>query len=106
MLNQPIIAKGDIVSIKTVANEELVAEVAETPENGDVTVKKVRSIMLVPSQNGQLSPSAPLPWLLGNIDAKVTIKGEHIIAMAESDPELAKFYRSSTSEIEIATQMP
>jgi hypothetical protein len=95
MLFEKPIASGDVVSIKLISGEELIARFEE--ETSDVVkVSKPLTVSLGPQGLGMI------PFVfLGNKE-KITLKQQHVIAMMPSKKEAADQYMQGTTGIALS----
>jgi hypothetical protein len=92
MLLEKPISSGDVVSIKLISGEEIIARFEE--ENSEtIKIYKPLTISLGPQGLGMI------PFIfLGNKE-RITLKHQHIIAMLPSKKEAADQYMQSTTGI-------
>lgn len=95
MLIEKPIANGDVVSIKLITGEEIIARLEEETTD-TVKVNKPLSVSLGPQGLGMI------PFLfLGSKDT-VVLKQNHIIVMAPSKKEAADQYLQGTTGIALS----
>ncbi len=95
MLFEKPIASGDVVSIKLISGEELIARFEEET-NDTVKVSKPLTVSLGPQGLGMI------PFVfLGNKE-KITLKQQHIIVMMPSKKEAADQYMQGTTGIALS----
>jgi hypothetical protein len=92
MLLEKQTASGDVVTIKFMNGEEIIARLEEETED-TVKVTKPLTVSLGPQGLGMI------PFLfLGGKDT-IVLKKQHIIAMCSSKKDAADQYRQSTTDI-------
>jgi hypothetical protein len=95
MLLQKPITNGDVVSLKLLNGDEIIARLESDDHNG-VTVNRPLAITAGPSGLGMI------PWMfLGNGD-NFTLKREHIFAMVPSKKDAADQYLTGTTGIALS----
>lgn len=95
MLIQKPISVNDIVTIKLLTGEEVMATLINN--DGDtITVKKPSTI----ASNGQ--GMGIVPWMMTSRTESVEINKTAVIAMALTEEEIAKAYTETTSSIKLA----
>ena len=95
MLIQKPISANDIVTIKLMTGEEVMATLINL--DGDtITVKKPSTI----ASNGQ--GMGIVPWMMTSRTESVEINKTAVIAMALTEEEIAKAYTETTSSIKLA----
>lgn len=95
MLFEKPIAAGDVVSIKLINGEEIIARFDEETSDA-VKVTKPLSVNLGPQGLGMI------PFIfLGNKE-RVTLKQQHILAMVPSKKEAADQYMQGTTGIALS----
>lgn len=88
-------ASGDVVSLKLINGDEIIARLDADDHNG-ITVTKPLAITVGPQGLGMM------PWIfLGNKET-VTIKREHIFVMVPSKKDAADQYMQGTTGIALA----
>jgi hypothetical protein len=92
MLINKGISSGDVVSIKLVNGDELIARL---DEDNLMDVKVNRPLALTMAQGGL----GMMPWMLLGNDDNVTLKKEHILAMVISKKDAADQYTQGTTGI-------
>lgn len=86
---------GDVITIKTIAGDEIIA-VLEKEDNHHLTIKKPMAIM--PSGQGL----GLGPWTFTvNPDAKLDLNKNTIVFFVKSDEEMAKQYLTNTTGISV-----
>jgi hypothetical protein len=95
MLIQKPISENDIVSLKLLTGEEIMATYV-TDKGDSITVKKPSTI----ASNGQ--GMGIVPWMMTSKSETADINKSAIIAMAPTDDEIAKAYTETTSGIKLA----
>lgn len=94
LIDKPI-ASQDIVTLKLLTGEEIIATF-EKDDSNTVTVSKPSTI----ASNGQ--GMGIIPWMVTAGPRKVDLSKHAVIAMAATDPEIAKAYQDTVSEIKLA----
>ena len=95
MLLQKPMATGDVVSIKFINGEEIIARLDE--EGADtVTVTKPLTVSLGPQGLGMI------PFMFLGAKDTVTLKQSHILAMCPSKKDAADQYMQGTTGIALA----
>jgi hypothetical protein len=95
MLLEKPMASGDVVSLKLINGDEIIARLDSDDHNG-ITVTKPLAITVGPQGLGMM------PWIfLGNKET-VTIKREHIFVMVPSKKDAADQYMQGTTGIALA----
>ncbi len=88
-------ACGDVVSLKLINGDEIIARL-EADDNNGITVTKPLAITAGPQGLGMI------PWVfLGNKDT-FTLKREHVFVMVPSKKEAADQYMQGTTGIALA----
>lgn len=95
MLLEKPISSGDVVSVKLISGEEIIARFEE--ESSDTTkISKPMSVSLGPQGLGMI------PFMfLGNKE-KISLKNLHIISMVPAKKEAADQYMQSTTGIALS----
>lgn len=95
MLLQKPMGKGDVVSIKLINGDELIARLDADDHNG-ITIDRPLALTM---QGGGLGM---VPWvLLGDKDT-ITIQRSHVFAMVPSKKDAADQYLTGTTGIALA----
>lgn len=95
MLLEKPMASGDVVSLKLINGDEIIARL-DTDDHHGITVTKPLAITVGPQGLGMM------PWIfLGNKET-VTIKREHIFVMVPSKKDAADQYMQGTTGIALA----
>jgi hypothetical protein len=95
MLLEKPIAEGDVVSLKLVNGDEIIARLDKDDHNG-ITITKPLAITAGPQGLGMI------PWIfLGNKET-FTLKREHVFVMVPSKKEAADQYMQGTTGIALA----
>lgn len=92
MLIEKGFSNGDIVSVKIVNGDELIARFEEETEE---TVKLSKPLAITMSQQGL----GMIPWIFLGDDETVTVKKAHIFVIVNSKKDAATQYRQSTTSI-------
>lgn len=94
LLSKPI-ATGDVVSIKLINGDEIIARLEADDHNG-ITVD--RPLALTMSGQGL----GMIPWIFLGDKSTVTLKREHIFVMVPSKKDAADQYMQGTTGIALA----
>ena len=95
MLLQKSMGRGDVVSIKLINGDELIARLDADDQNG-ITIDRPLALTM---QGGGLGM---VPWvLLGDKDT-ITIQRSHVFAMVPSKKDAADQYLTGTTGIALA----
>jgi hypothetical protein len=95
MLLQKPIAEGDVVSLKLINGDEIIARLEKDDANG-ITIN--RPLALTMSGGGL----GMIPWVfLGNKDT-MTLKREHVFVMVPSKKDAADQYVQGTTGIALS----
>ena len=95
MLLEKPIAEGDVVSIKLINGDEIIARLEKDDTNG-ITIN--RPLALTMSGGGL----GMIPWMfLGNKDT-MTLKREHVFVMVPSKKDAADQYLQGTTGIALS----
>ena len=95
MLIEKPISANDIVSIKLLTGEEIMGTYIK--DNGDsLTIKRPSTI----ASNGQ--GMGIVPWMMTSRCDTADINKTAIIAMAQTEEDIAKAYTETTSSIKLA----
>lgn len=94
---------NEIVTIKLLTQEEIVARVADIDSN-TVTISKPVVLNVALNENTGKPSIQMLPFFLlgANIDSKITLRREHIVAMVVAAEEVKNGYIHNTSGIAVA----
>lgn len=95
MLLQKPITKGDVVSIKLINGDELIARLDEE-DSGTVTVDRPLALTM---QGGGLGM---VPWVLLGDKNSISIQRSHIFAMVPSKRDAAEQYLTGTTGIALS----
>ena len=95
MLIQKPISANDIVTIKLITGEEVMATLVNN-DSDTITVKKPSTI----ASNGQ--GMGIIPWMMTSRAESVEINKSAVIAMSLTEAEIAKAYTETTSSIKLA----
>lgn len=96
LLTSPL-KPGDVVTIKFVSSEEVIAKVVEINDN---VIKISKPIVLTLAGNPLTeSGLVPLPWSFSVDDVPLEIRREKIIFMAKSRKEIVNMYMRITSNL-------
>lgn len=95
LIDKPI-TKNEVVSLKLITGEEMIAAYIE--EDSDTyTVGKPATIGQGPQGIGII------PWMITSKAEKITLNKSTVIAMAVSEEEIAKSYSQATTDIQLVT---
>lgn len=102
MLLQTAMKPNDIISIKLVSGEELIAKLTSI-EPGHVVITKPLMISLGQDRSGNVGIQM-LPYFLlcGEPDAKLTISDAHILTKTHANDQAKNGYIQNTSGLTIA----
>jgi hypothetical protein len=94
LLEKPIV-DGDIVSIKLINGDEIIARLEKDDNNG-ITINKPLALTMSGGGLGMI------PWVfLGDKDT-MTLKREHVFVMVTSKKDAAKQYLEGTTGIALS----
>jgi hypothetical protein len=94
LLSKPI-ATGDVVSIKLINGDEIIARL-ETDDHNGITID--RPLALTMSGGGL----GMIPWIFLGDKSTVTLKREHVFVMVPSKKDAADQYMQGTTGIALA----
>ena len=95
MLIQKPISEGDVVSIKLINGDEIIARLEKDDQNG-ITINRPLALTMASGGLGMI------PWIfLGDKDT-VTLKREHVFVMVPSKKDAADQYMQGTTGIALA----
>lgn len=92
MLIEHGLKHGDIVSLKLINSDELIARF-DSENNDEVVVEKPLSVAITPQGLGMM------PWMFLGAKDKVTIKKSHIFAYMNAKKDAADQYLQGTTGI-------
>jgi hypothetical protein len=95
MLLSKSIATGDVVSIKLINGDEIIARLEADDHNG-ITID--RPLALTMSGGGL----GMIPWIFLGDKSTVTLKREHVFVMVPSKKDAADQYMQGTTGIALA----
>ena len=95
MLIQKPIAEGDIVSIKLINGDEIIARLEKDDHNG-ITIDRPLALTVGAQGLGMI------PWVFLADKSTMTIKREHIFVMVPSKKDAADQYMEGTTGIALA----
>lgn len=106
MLLQKPMEAGDIVTIKMVTGEELIAKLV-TLGNDHVVITKPLIATLGQDRNGNVGIQM-LPYfvLTGDADAKLTISNQHIVTKTPTTEQAKSGYLQQTTGLTLASNAP
>lgn len=96
MLLEKPISKNDVITIKTIAGEEVIATFIDETDN-HLTVGKPTSIAQGPQGMGMI------PWMMTAKAEKISLNKNSVVAYSLTDNEIAKGYTEATTGIQLAT---
>lgn len=94
MLLQKPIAKNDVVTLKILTGEELIATY-DSETDSVVSVHKPATLAQGPQGMGII------PWMMSAKADKIELNKNTVIAMAPTDTEIAKAYSQATTDIQL-----
>lgn len=106
MLLQKPMEAGDIITIKIITGEELIAKISSIgPDH--VVVTKPLVVNLGQDRNGNVGIQM-LPYfvLTGDPDAKLTISNQHIITKTPAADQAKNGYLQATTGLTVAGNVP
>jgi hypothetical protein len=92
MLIEKPISNGDVVTIKLVNGDEIIARLEADDHNG-ITINRPLAITIGPQGLGMM------PWIFLSSKETFTIKREHVFVMAPSKKDAADQYMQGTTGI-------
>ena len=92
MLIQKPIAEGDVVSIKLINGDELIARLSKDDQNG-ITINRPLALTM---QGGGLGM---VPWVLLGDKDDIVLNRNHVFAMVPSKKDAADQYMQGTTGI-------
>jgi hypothetical protein len=95
MLIEKPIAEGDVVSIKLINGDELIARLEKDDHNG-ITIN--RPLALTMSSGGL----GMIPWVFLGAKESMTLKREHVFVMIPSKKDAADQYMQGTTGIALS----
>jgi|TARA_R110002153_G_scaffold218273_1_gene370700 hypothetical protein len=95
MLIQKPIAKNDVVTIKILTGEEIIARYEG---EDDSTVSVSRASIVAPNPEGGLGL---VPWMMSSAPNKISINKSSVVAMSPTVEPIADKFNEATSEIQI-----
>lgn len=103
MLLQKPIQPNDVVTLKLITGEELIARLVDNT-NGKVTISKPMVVNLGQDRTGNIGIQM-LPYFLltGNPDAKLTLDDRNVLVMTLSNDQAKNSYTQSSSGITVAS---
>jgi len=100
LIDKPI-AKNDVVTIKLLSGEELIATYVNE-ENGKYNVDKPVQLVSVPGDNGQMGVQFH-PYLVTSASTSFGINTALVVTLCPSSDQVAKMYLEQTTSIQLAT---
>lgn len=95
MLIEAPIKEGDVVTIKTIGGDEIIARMHEVLPNSYKIIKPLA--IMATAQGLGLAPYA----FTVNPDSKLEVRNSAIVFIAKTDSDMAKQYLSSTTGIKM-----
>jgi hypothetical protein len=95
MLIQKPIAEGDVVSIKLINGDEIIARLEKDGHHG-ITINRPLALTMSGSGLGMI------PWIFLGDKETITLKHEHIFVMVPSKKDAADQYMQGTTGIALA----
>jgi copper(I)-binding protein len=95
MLIEKPIAEGDVVSIKLINGDEIIARLDRDDHHG-ITISKPLAVTLGPQGLGMI------PWVFLAAKETMTLKREHIFVMLLAKKDAADQYLSGTTGIALS----
>jgi len=103
LIQKSTISQGDIISIKLVTTEEIIAKF-HSEVNGVVTIEKPLLLSLTMDQRSGQPSVQMLPfWILSAETPKIELQKSHILAMVLSNDGAKKGYLQNTSGLVMPT---
>lgn len=103
MLLQKPIQPSDVITLKLITGEELIARLVDHT-NGKITISKPMVVNLGQDRTGNIGIQM-LPYFLltGNPDAKLTLDDKNVLVMTLSNDQAKNSYTQSSSGITVAS---
>jgi hypothetical protein len=95
MLMEKPIAKNDVVTVKIITGEEIIARF-EGDDDSSIQVSKAS--IVAPNPEGGLGL---VPWMMSSIPNKISINKDTVVAMAPTVEQIADKFTEATSDIQI-----
>jgi hypothetical protein len=95
MLLEKPIAEGDVVSLKLINGDEIIARLEKDDHNG-ITINRALAITASPQGLGMI------PWIFLGEKETITLKREHVFVMIPSKKDAANQYMQGTTGIALA----
>lgn len=92
MLIEKPVSNGDVVSLKLINGDEIIARLESDDHNG-ITISKPLAITMSAQGLGMI------PWLFLGDKSSYTLKREHVFVMVPSKKEAADQYMEGTTGI-------
>ena len=104
MLLQKPIQPNDVVTLKLITGEELIARLVDNT-NGKVTISKPMVVNLAQDPRTGTVGIQMLPYFLltGNPDAKLSIDDKNVLVMTLSNDQAKNSYTQNSSGIAVAS---
>jgi hypothetical protein len=104
MLIQKQADSNDIVSIKLITNEEIIARLVQQ-DDSTVTIQRPLIMAITPDDKGRIAiQMMPFFSLGGRPDARIQLQRSHMLFMTISNDEARAGYIQNTSGIEVPSQ--
>jgi hypothetical protein len=102
MLIQKTPTVGDVVAIKLVNNDELVARITEA-DPMTITIEKAVLLAIAMDPNTQRPGINLLPfWMMGGEpDAKLTFQRNHVLALTPANKDMKSSWQQMTTSLQI-----
>jgi len=98
-------AVGEIVTLKLITGEEILAKVVESTETS-ITLNKPLTLVLAGGHSGQ-GMVAMAPFMLGiTDDTNLTFDSSKILTKGKARPDAAAQYRQLTGSLQVASTLP
>ena len=95
MLLEKPMASGDVVSLKLINGDEIIARL-ESDDTNSISITKPLAITASPQGLGMI------PWIFLGSKETITLKKDHVFAMVPSKKEAADQYMQGTTGIALA----
>lgn len=101
LIDKPFVI-NDIVALKLITQEEIVAKIVEA-DSKRIVLHKPMTITLGMDERTMKPGIQMLPFFLlgADPDARITIESDHIVAKAHANADIKKNYMSATSSLTI-----
>lgn len=95
MLMEKPIAKNDVVTVKILTGEEIIARYEG---EDDSTIQVSKASIVAPNPEGGLGL---VPWMMSSIPNKISISKSSVVAMSPTVEQIADKFTEATSDIQI-----